>query len=79
MLKHTGSQCAAQLLLVAVLALGALLQHTHAETRICLNMIAKDEADEILKALEPLVDELSGWTLCDTGVEVHRLESAGRQ
>jgi hypothetical protein len=38
-----------------------------AETRICLNMIAKDEAKEILSCLEPLAPELSGWTLCDTG------------
>lgn len=38
-----------------------------AETRICLNMIAKDEAKEIMSCLEPLAPELSGWTLCDTG------------
>lgn len=39
-----------------------------AETRICLNMIAKNEAKDIMDCLEPITPELSGWTLCDTGV-----------
>lgn len=39
-----------------------------AETRICLNMIAKNEAKDIMNCLERITPELSGWTLCDTGV-----------
>lgn len=34
---------------------------------ICLNMIAKNEAKDILECLEPLAPELAGWNLCDTG------------
>jgi hypothetical protein len=53
---------------IAVLALLLLyVSSSVAETRICLNMIAKDEAREILSCLNPLAAELSGWTLCDTG------------
>jgi hypothetical protein len=43
-----------------------------AETRICLNMIAKNEAKGIMSGLEPLTPELSGWTLCDTGAVTHQ-------
>jgi hypothetical protein len=39
-----------------------------ASTRICLNMIAKNEAEVLPECLEPLDGELAGWTLCDTGV-----------
>ena len=56
------------LLALAALLNCMLLQHCNAETRICLNMIVKDEADEIGPALETLKAELSGWTICDTGV-----------
>ncbi len=44
-----------------------LLERCDAETRICLNMIAKDEVDDIVPALESFKSELAGWTVCDTG------------
>lgn len=53
-------------LLTLLLALSCA-SHAAAETRICLNMIAKNEADGIMECLEPLAGELAGWTLCDTG------------
>jgi hypothetical protein len=53
-------------LLTLLLAL-LCASHAAAETRICLNMIAKNEAEGIMECLEPLAGELAGWTLCDTG------------
>lgn len=53
-------------LLTLLLALSCA-SYAAAETRICLNMIAKNEAEGIMECLEPLAGELAGWTLCDTG------------
>lgn len=53
-------------LLTLLLAL-CWASYVAADTQICLNMIAKNEADGLLECLEPLSGELAGWTLCDTG------------
>lgn len=52
--------------ILALVLLCGLTVQTYA-VEICLNMIAKNEAKEILDCLEPLAPELGGWTLCDTG------------
>lgn len=59
--KHPARLC------IMAAAVCCLVSSTMAETRICLNMIAKDEGSEILLGLQPVAPELSGWTLCDTG------------
>ncbi len=40
---------------------------SHHKTRVCLNMIMKDEAYVLNKTLNSLVEELAGWFVCDTG------------
>jgi len=52
-------------LLVGVVLLALVSCST--ATRICVNMIAKNEGERIMSGLKALADELSGWTLCDTG------------
>jgi hypothetical protein len=64
-------------MLLAMLVLALHGSWAAAETRICLNMIAKNEAKDIMTCLEPLTPELSGWTLCDTGAVARLLPTAG--
>lgn len=41
--------------------------HIMINTRICLNIIAKNEEDGIIETLEAALPHISGWMVCDTG------------
>lgn len=63
-LRRPGAAATAALLLLASFA---CLRTAHAAS-LCLNMIVKDEIDEIQPGLDAIKEELSGWVICDTGL-----------